>query len=118
MNTNQKHNDHATEQSAQFKFESSLVSGGLCVVGFSNPEGLTKIVVPEQVDNLKVVQLCDGCFEDHEEIMEVVLPKTIQHIPQDCFCGCVNLSGVEMIDPYAFCGCDNLHATNQVKTVL
>jgi len=111
MNTNQKYNDEAAKQSATFEFYP--FADGLCVVSFSNPEGLTKIIVPEQVDNLKVVALRESCFESHKEITEVSLPETIGYIPDRCFFNCSRLTsvvskGVKFIGKSAFEGCVNL----------
>ena len=58
-------------------------------------------------DNL--VTLSKGCAENHLEITELIIPKSVRYIGSDAFKGCSNLKdiqlnqGLETISSYAFC---------------
>ncbi|MBR6802669.1 MAG: leucine-rich repeat protein [Kiritimatiellae bacterium] len=62
-----------------------LDDGTLKIVRCNLPKTVTKIVVPDQIDGLKVSTLASGALGDFKEVRSLTLPETITRIENACF---------------------------------
>lgn len=86
------------------------------VTGYTGTD--TAVIIPEYMnvgggDVVKITGIKAGAFKDNTSIEAVVLSDFITEIPNDCFSGCTNLSGVlggqiTKIGDNAFSGCTSL----------
>ena len=54
------------------------------------------VKVPEKIDGISVTSIGEKCFEDHNEIEEVILPDTVRAIRYNGFKGCTKLSRINI----------------------
>lgn len=107
-----------------------------CYISRGTASSGAKIVVPEEIDGLKVTRIAEHAFEG-KYMSAVELPDTIEHLGLECFKNCYSLTSVvlsknlknicygafngcwsltsinipdsvESIDAYAFYGCSKL----------
>lgn len=118
-------------------FSNSLTGEEYCVIESCNDNTLTELVIPDEIDGIKVKQiyagafkdfdnlvsidfgnyksLCGSMFEDCDALVEVTLPEWLSSIPESMFKECSNLKKIEMtsedcgsIGAYAFYNCTSL----------
>ena len=72
------------------------------------------VVIPNVIDEKKVVYIGSASFSDNEKINYVTIPENVAAIDENAFSGCTNLERVmiprsmETIKSNAFAGCTNL----------
>ncbi len=77
-------------------------------------EGMTEVVIPEQLDGMTVVTISSQAFRGNTEIVSVELPDTVTYIPSNAFRGCTSLervklpAGISYISSYSFTECSSL----------
>lgn len=78
--------------------------------------GSSQLTVPEKVNNIPVIAIGDGCFEDCTTLTAILLPNTLEAIGEEAFRGCTSLRGMEIpasvafVGKGAFSGCSVLEA--------
>ena len=99
-------------------FSNSLTGEEYCVIESCNDNTLTELVIPDEIDGIKVKQiyagafknfdnlvsidfgnyksLCGNMFEDCDALVEVTLPEWLSSIPESMFKECSNLKKIEM----------------------
>lgn len=78
--------------------------------------GTEELIVPENVGDIPVRNIGEGCFEDCDTLTTVKLPKTLRYVENWAFYDCDGLRGIEIPDGVlyigegAFADCDSLEA--------
>lgn len=97
------------------------VEGGIKIYRFN--ENIENIIIPEQIDGKKVVELSANLFADRQELKSVVIPEGVEVIGDYVFYNCPNLKTVILpeslkeIDQAVFNGCTALEEIIIPKTV-
>ena len=91
-------------------------SNGVHIAGILDND-LTRVTIPDTINDLPVISIQDGLFKENNLIMEVTLPDTVLSIGNNVFNNCSNLAvvnakGVKNIGDYAFYYCQNLRMLN------
>lgn len=79
-------------------------------------DGSDELTVPAKVNGETVTKIGDGCFEDCDNLITVILPDTVEVIGMDAFAECDSLRGIAIpesvteIDDDAFSDCTQLEA--------
>lgn len=79
-----------------------------CLVGYDHDVlDIENLVIPEEVNGIKVTEIGSNLFSSNYLVKSVVLPKTVRIIHSGAFCRCeeleeINLEDVQEIDAYAF----------------
>ena len=85
-------------------------NGSIILDEYINTE-MCYVVIPEEIDGCKVIEIAEGAFENRKNILGVFLPNTITRIDEKAFFGCSNLkkihfgSDVSWIGAEAFAEC-------------
>ena len=85
------------------------------ITGLSQEASLSDIVIPAEIDGVKIIGIEIGAFKDNQRIKTVKLPGTITYIGRVAFAGCANLTeisgtdGITFIGQWAFYGCQSLN---------
>lgn len=72
------------------------------------------VIIPAEINNLPVLQIKTDAFNGTGDVVEFVLPDTLQYIGEFAFCQCYNLERVVLPDSVtglgdgAFSGCSSL----------
>ncbi len=83
-----------------------------------------KLVLPDTIEDQKVVKIDDGAFEYAETLTEVTLPQTVDAIGEYAFAYCKNLRSIDLgkklraIGESAFYQCDNLESATLPESIL
>ena len=72
------------------------VSGGNVTLTKYFGENEAEIVIPGEIDGMPVTRIGEKCFEDHDEIEQVVLPDTLKVIDYRAFYGCSGLTEMNL----------------------
>lgn len=97
---------------AESPFEFDPQSGEL--KAYTGPVG--EVVLPDELQGVKVLSLGVGLFDQNKELTGVTLPKGLRLIQQNAFYFCENLraitlpEGLQAIERTAFMGCSGLEA--------
>lgn len=76
------------------------------------------VMIPEQLDQKKVVRIGSAAFYQNTEVTEVSIPDGVTKISQSAFHGCKNMTKISIPDSvtemelHIFNGCENLTAVN------
>ncbi|MCR4561998.1 MAG: leucine-rich repeat domain-containing protein [Bacilli bacterium] len=94
--------------------------------GCFNESGLEEISLPESLTSLgknPIFGFARGTFFACDKLKEVVIPKNVKEIPEECFARCNNLErivlneGLERISQSSFSGCDSLKSLTCPNTL-
>lgn len=87
----------------------------------------SNVTIPDEYQGEKIEGIDSCVFQDHAELEEIKLPKSLRIIGEEAFSGCTNLKKIEIpetvetICEYAFCKCTNLkkiHLPKALKVIL
>ncbi|MBQ9148450.1 MAG: leucine-rich repeat protein [Oscillospiraceae bacterium] len=79
-------------------------------------DGSGELTVPAQINGQTIREIGNGCFEDCDRLITVILPDTIEYIGPDAFADCDYLRGIALpegltdIEDDAFADCTRLEA--------
>lgn len=73
-------------------FAESLNLRGYQLISYSGDA--TEIVIPDKVNNKKVIEIGKSVFENNTELTKVIIPKTIEIIYEYAFKNCTGITGV------------------------
>ena len=59
-------------------------------------EGITELIIPEQIDGIEVRQISWGAFIGCTELVSVTIPEYISDIGQNTFMDCINLKEINV----------------------
>lgn len=71
----------------------------------------THVEIPTAIDGVSVTSLATNLFRDHDELISVLMPDSIEFVGNHVFDGCVNLKNVRLsaalpeVDPTMFLHC-------------
>ncbi len=73
---------------------------GVTITGYSGKE--TKIIIPETIDGLDVVDLASDVFSHNESLTYIKLPSKLLYLSGNCFTGCSSLMEIDVSEenPY------------------
>ncbi len=80
------------EETEEFAFELHADGQGYVVAAYNGQD--TSVTVPDWYNNLPVITIGDGAFQDNTAITEVALPSTITVIGVAAFKNCTSLSSL------------------------
>ena len=91
------------------------ISGGKAeITGLKNAADVTVVEIPSEIDGAVVTGIGANAFFDVQNIIEVILPETIEYIGEKAFARCFDLKkinfpdGLERIEEEAFCDANSL----------
>ncbi len=96
-----------------YPFKYTTTSNKVTITGLSDA-GITKLVIPSEVDGNEVVAVASSSFKNNQSIKTVELPDTISEIGEYAFSDCYRLenvnipTGVTVIKPSVFYNCYRL----------
>ena len=96
---------------------------GYVVTGWDGETPIQSLHIRSVVDDMDVVGICAGAFEDNEDIVFLTIDEGITYIGQNAFCRCYNLDvailpeGLETIEEEAFAFCTKLKTMAIPSTV-
>ncbi len=88
---------------------------GYKIVDASIKKKETSLVIPEIYNDLPIIEIDAGAFDDCENLIKIKIPKTVKKIGRYAFSGSFNLTeingaeGLTYIDSYAFAACTALN---------
>lgn len=97
------------------------VEGGIKIYSFN--ENIENIIIPDQIDGKKVVELSANLFSDRQELKTVVIPEGVEVLGDYVFYNCPNLKTVILpeslreIGQAVFNGCTALEEITIPKNV-
>lgn len=110
-----------TIKEARKTFSLSVGKEGIIISGYKGDSA--DLIIPEQIEEHKVVEIKGAAFDQNEIIQSVVLPQTLKKIGESAFHFCKQLKkicipdSVESIGAYAFAGCENLREITLPKKI-
>ena len=96
---------------------------GYSVIGYWSELAAKKVVIPEEINGLPVVEIAESAFVSDIYLEEVYIPDSVISIGEHAFDGCVNLksirlsSNISSIGAWALDSCDSLE-TNRFDNAL
>lgn len=104
---------------SDFEFRRNLDGDAITIWGYIG--NATKVAIPAEIEGLPVHYIGDEAFRGNTNIIEVIIPETVEWISRDAFRDCTRLSSiilpktllpktyeVDYIHTGAFQGCTNL----------
>jgi hypothetical protein len=89
--------------SSYFEYTTEEMDDGECAITYYSGED-SIVVVPKEIDGLKVVRFENYSFTNNEGISAVRLPQTTRIIDKGVFCNCKNLFYVTGLDNVEYLG--------------
>ena len=103
--------DYESEKLYGYFFYKNTKDGNVIITKYAGKE--ENVVVPEEINDRKVIEISNSAFKGNTYITSVKLPSSISKLENYVFCDCENLKlidmpGVTEIGYHALGGCHNL----------
>lgn len=96
---------------------SSLNENEIAIVGMNDDLNVKRIIIPDMIDNKKVVRVTENVFKNNEIIEYVQFGKYVKKIENKCFENCINLKEVYFNNDIEVYGLGIFDGCKNIKTV-
>lgn len=99
-------------------FTVMLINNNTEIEIVSYDDALTNVVIPSEINNIKVTSIGDCAFSDCDTIKSVTIPEGIEYIGEEAFLACTSLESINIpntvtsIGNNAFGECKSLNSIN------